>query len=58
MMIPGKVPGEIVLVYSHEHNEYGHITEDLKFRIEMVLKRMKKFEGLKEEVEEPWFMKT
>ncbi len=57
-MIPGKVPGEVVLVDSHEHDEYGHITEDSKFRTEMALKRMREFEGLTEEVEEPWFMKT
>ncbi len=55
-MIPGKVPGEVVLVDSHEHDEYGHITEDPKIRTEMVLKRMKKLEGLKEDVEEPWFI--
>jgi len=55
-MIPGKVPGEAVLTDSHEHDEYGHITEDPKLRTEMVLKRMRKLEGLKEEVEEPWFI--
>jgi len=55
-MIPGKVPGEVVLIDSHEHDEYGHITEEPKLRTEMVLKRMRKFEGLKEEVEEPWFI--
>lgn len=55
-MIPGKVTGEVVLVDSHEHDEYGHITEDPKLRTEMVLKRLRKFEGLKEEVEEPWFI--
>lgn len=55
-MIPGKVPGEVVLVDSHEHDEYGHITEDPKLRTEMVLKRMRKFEGLEEEVEEPLFI--
>lgn len=55
-IIPGKVPGEVVLVDSHEHDEYGHITEDPKLRTEMVLKRLRKFEGLKEEIEEPWFI--
>ncbi len=55
-IIPGKVPGEVVLVDSHEHDEYGHITEDPKLRTEMVLKRMRKFEGLKEDVEEPWLI--
>lgn len=55
-IIPGMVPGEVVLVDSHEHDEYGHITEDPNLRTEMMLKRMRKFEGLKEEVEEPWFI--
>lgn len=55
-MIPGKFPGEVVLVDSHEHDEFGHITEDPKLRTEMVLKRLRKPEGLMEEVEEPWFI--
>lgn len=55
-LIPGKVPGEVVLTDSHEHDEYGHITEDPKLRTEMVLKRLRKIEGLKEDTEEPWFI--
>lgn len=55
-IIPGKIPGEAVLVDSHEHDEYGHITEDSKLRIEMMLKRMRKLEGLREEIEEPWLI--
>jgi 2-oxoglutarate ferredoxin oxidoreductase subunit alpha len=55
-MIPGKVPGKVVLIDSHEHDEYGHITEDPKLRTEMVLKRLRKSERLKEEVEEPLFI--
>ncbi|MCF6466015.1 2-oxoacid:acceptor oxidoreductase subunit alpha [Clostridium sp. Cult2] len=53
-IIPGKIPGQVVLVDSHEHDELGHITEDPRIRTKMVNKRLKKFEGLKEEVEEPW----
>ncbi len=55
-IIPGKVSGQVVLVDSHEHDEYGHITEEPKIRTDMVLKRMRKLEGLREELEEPWFI--
>jgi 2-oxoglutarate ferredoxin oxidoreductase subunit alpha len=55
-LIPGKVPGQTVLVSSDEHDEKGHITESAVVRTEMVKKRMKKFDGLKEEVEEPWVL--
>lgn len=55
-IIPGKVPGQVVLVDSHEHDEHGHITENAKFRTDMVLKRMRKLDSLKEETEEPWFI--
>ncbi|HLR35551.1 MAG TPA: 2-oxoacid:acceptor oxidoreductase subunit alpha [Tissierellales bacterium] len=53
-LIPGKVSGKIVLVDSDEHDEWGNIIEDSETRIKMVEKRMKKLEGLKKEVEEPW----
>jgi 2-oxoglutarate ferredoxin oxidoreductase subunit alpha len=55
-IIPGKVAGQVVLVDSHEHDEYGHITEDPKIRTEMALKRMRKMELLKEEIQEPWLI--
>ncbi len=55
-IIPGKVAGKVVLVDSHEHDEYGHITEDPKIRTEMALKRMRKLELLKEEIQEPWLI--
>ncbi len=55
-LIPGKVPGQIVLVDSHEHDEWGNITEDGEMRVNMMDKRMKKLEGLKTEVEEPWLI--
>lgn len=55
-IIPGKIEGQIVIGDSHEHDEYGHITEDPDLRTEMVLKRMRKLEGLKEELEEPWLI--
>ncbi len=55
-LIPGKVPGQVVLVDSDEHDEWGNITEDGETRTKMVEKRMKKLEGLKNEVEEPWIV--
>ncbi|WP_026895587.1 2-oxoacid:acceptor oxidoreductase subunit alpha [Clostridiisalibacter paucivorans] len=55
-LIPGKVPGQVVLVDSDEHDQWGHITESGEIRIKMVDKRMKKFGLLKDEVEEPWLI--
>lgn len=54
-LIPGK-QDHLVLVDSHEHNEYGNIDEDRENRIKMVDKRMKKFSLLQEEVREPWYL--
>jgi 2-oxoglutarate ferredoxin oxidoreductase subunit alpha len=55
-ILPGKIEGQVVLVDSDEHDEFGNITESDEIRIKMVNKRLKKFEGLREEVEEPWFI--
>lgn len=57
-LIPGKVKDQVVLVDSHEHNEYGNIDENAENRTKMVDKRMKKLEGLIQEVQEPWFIGT
>ena len=46
--IPGYGKG-LVTVDSDEHDESGHITEDLSLRVEMVDKRLKKFKLLKDE---------
>jgi 2-oxoglutarate ferredoxin oxidoreductase subunit alpha len=46
--IPGYGKG-LVAVDSDEHDEAGHITEDLSLRIEMVDKRLKKYELLKDD---------
>ena len=54
-VIPGKIPGVTVLVDSDEHDEYGHITESAEVRKQMVSKRLKKLEYLKQELQEPWF---
>lgn len=53
-LIPGQMQGQVVLVDSDEHDEYGNITEDAEVRRNMVDKRMKKLEGLKNELLEPW----
>jgi 2-oxoglutarate ferredoxin oxidoreductase subunit alpha len=50
--IPGFGEG-LVAVDSDEHDEAGHITEDLDLRTEMVDKRLKKFELLKNETIPP-----
>ena len=52
-LIPGKLKGVEILVDSHEHNEYGNIDESIETRNSMMKKRMKKLEGLKEELMEP-----
>ena len=50
--IPGFGQG-LVAVDSDEHDEAGHITEDLDLRTKMVDKRLRKFELLKEEIIQP-----
>ncbi|MHC4087256.1 MAG: 2-oxoacid:acceptor oxidoreductase subunit alpha [Planctomycetota bacterium] len=50
--IPGFGQG-LVAVDSDEHDEAGHITEDLGLRTKMVNKRLKKFELLKKEIIPP-----
>ncbi|MBU5484640.1 2-oxoacid:acceptor oxidoreductase subunit alpha [Clostridium sp. MSJ-11] len=53
-LIPGQIKNQVVLVDSDEHDEYGNITEDDEVRKNMVDKRMRKLEGLKKELLEPW----
>lgn len=48
-LLPGKST-HLVVVDSDEHDEAGHITEDLALRNRMVEKRMQKLEGLLHEV--------
>jgi len=50
--IPGYGEG-LVLADSDEHDEEGHITEDLDLRIEMVNKRLAKLRGITEEAIPP-----
>jgi 2-oxoglutarate ferredoxin oxidoreductase subunit alpha len=42
-----------VVTDADEHNEEGHIIEDAETRTKMVLKRLRKFEGVKKEMEPP-----
>jgi len=50
--IPGYGDG-FVVVDSDEHDEEGHITEDLNLSARMVEKRLKKLEGIRKDVLEP-----
>ena len=52
-LYPGQVPGTMVNSDSDEHDEDGNITEASDVRINMVEKRDRKFQRLKEEVMEP-----
>jgi len=55
-LIPGNNLGATVLVDSDEHDETGHITESASVRKEMVEKRMRKIDLLKEDLQEPLFI--
>ncbi|MBL7074182.1 2-oxoacid:acceptor oxidoreductase subunit alpha [candidate division KSB1 bacterium] len=53
---PRLFPGQsqhLVCCDSDEHDEYGHITEDLELRKRMVEKRLKKYELLRKEMRPP-----
>ncbi len=50
--IPGFGDG-VVVVDPHEHDEEGHITEDINIRSKMVEKRLKKLEGIKKDTIPP-----
>ncbi|WP_422486832.1 2-oxoacid:acceptor oxidoreductase subunit alpha [Gudongella sp. DL1XJH-153] len=52
-LLPGKTRDTVVLVDSHEHNEYGNIDESIETRNAMMRKRMSKLEGLRDELMEP-----
>jgi 2-oxoglutarate ferredoxin oxidoreductase subunit alpha len=52
-LIPGKISGTVVMADSHEHNEYGHISESIEVRNAMMNKRMKKLEAMTPEIQEP-----
>ncbi len=50
--LPGR-RGLLVVADSDEHDEEGHITEDLELRVMMMDKRLRKLEGLKKEIAPP-----
>lgn len=54
-LVPGKTE-QLVAIDSDEHNERGWITESAEIRTRMMDKRMKKLEGLKQELQEPAFI--
>lgn len=54
-LIPGKTD-HLVAIDSDEHDERGWITESAEVRTRMMDKRMKKLEGLKQELQEPEFI--
>ncbi len=51
-VLPG-TSGALVVTDSDEHDEEGHLTEDLDIRVRMVQKRMKKLEGIRGEITPP-----
>lgn len=56
---PRRIPGKgdyFVTADSDEHDEYGFITESADVRIDMMDKRMRKLNGLIQELEEPEFL--
>ena len=56
---PRAVPGEFPFEFgvdSHEHDEYGHISENEDNRIAQVHKRFRKMDGLAREVSPPMIM--
>lgn len=55
-IIPGKTPGIVALADSHEHNEYGHISEDIHVRNTMMKKRMSKLKQMEAEMQEPCYI--
>jgi len=54
-LIPGKT-SQPVLIDSDEHDERGWITESAEVRTQMMDKRMRKIDGLKQELLEPDFI--
>jgi len=45
----------LVVTDSDEHDEYGHMTESAEIRTRQVIKRLKKYSGLKSEMGQPRF---
>jgi 2-oxoglutarate ferredoxin oxidoreductase subunit alpha len=54
-LLPG-LSEHLVVTDSDEHDESGHLTEDLSMRVKMVDKRLRKSEGLRQEVVIPEYI--
>lgn len=54
-LLPGKTE-HLVAIDSDEHDESGRITESAQVRTQMMDKRLKKLESLKQELQEPEFI--
>ncbi len=54
-LIPGKTK-HLVVIDSDEHDERGWITESAEVRTQMMDKRMKKLDGIRQELQEPEFI--
>lgn len=55
---PRAFPGQgkaLVVTDSDEHDEFGHMIEDVETRNQQVLKRLRKMDGLRAETDEPQF---
>lgn len=53
-LIPTRANGNMVMVDSDEHDEFGRTSEDAANRIAQMDKRHRKFEGIIADEEEPW----
>ena len=53
-LIPGRSNGNLVMVDSDEHNEFGRIDEGAENRVKMADKRHRKLDGIIEDSEDPW----
>lgn len=52
-MLPGQSGSTLTFTDSHEHDEFGHITEDAEIRTKMMHRRMYKLNLLKKDLIEP-----
>lgn len=57
-LLPTRANGNMVIVDSDEHNEFGRTDESAENRKNMVDKRDRKFKSIIEDLEEPWEMGT
>ncbi|MDQ7094323.1 2-oxoacid:acceptor oxidoreductase subunit alpha [Desulfosporosinus sp. PR] len=55
-LVPGRCGSQVVIADSDEHTETGHITEAADVRLAMAKSRLQRWENLKNEVREPWFI--